>query len=233
MPTNVTTALLNLSHNLLTGLIPSNIISLSELEFLDLSHNNLSGEVPSSLGSLQSLTLLDLSYNNLSGSVPRFHQNQDVDIDIVGNPYLVTGTGKNYDAPTGMGKRHNTVTIIITITGALFGLCALGVIVMILSKGIYHVEDERIPAGEGVAQIINGSFITMNSIDTTAIEYMKEERDDWRITRFQALNFEVADIPQGLTEENLVGSGGSGHVYRVTYTDRYSSRTGVVAVKQI
>lgn len=73
----------------------------------------------------------------------------------------------------------------------------------------------------------------MNSIDATAIEYMKEKQDGWRITPFQALNFEVADIPQGLTEVNLVGSGGSGHVYRVTYANRYNSSTGVVAVKQI
>jgi serine/threonine protein kinase len=80
---------------------------------------------------------------------------------------------------------------------------------------------------------LTDSFITLNSIGTTAAEYMKEKRDDWRITPFQALNFEVAAIPQGLTEENLVGSGGSGHVYRVTYTNRYNSSTGVVAVKQI
>ncbi|XP_066356581.1 MDIS1-interacting receptor like kinase 1-like isoform X2 [Miscanthus floridulus] len=194
MPTTVTTSLLNLSHNHLNGPIPSNINSLSELEILDLSHNNLSGDVPSSLGTLQSLTLLELSYNDLSGSVPKFRQNQNVDIDIVGNPDLVNGTGNNNDTPT---------------TG------------------------ERIPAGEGVSQIINGTFISMNSTNTATLEYMKEKRDDWRITPFQALNFEVADIPQGLTEENLVGSGGSGHVYRVTYTNRYNSRTGVVAVKQI
>jgi serine/threonine protein kinase len=62
---------------------------------------------------------------------------------------------------------------------------------------------------------------------------MKEKQDDWRITAFQALNFDAADMRQGLTEENLVGSGGSGHVYRVTYNNRDNSSTGVVAVKQI
>nr|CAB3459566.1 unnamed protein product [Digitaria exilis] len=43
----------------------------------------------------------------------------------------------------------------------------------------------------------------------------------------------MADIHHGLTEKNLVGSGGSGHVYRVTYINRYNSHTEVVAVKQI
>jgi serine/threonine protein kinase len=62
---------------------------------------------------------------------------------------------------------------------------------------------------------------------------MKAKPDNWQITPFQALNFEVADILQELTEENFIGSGGSGHVYRVTYSNRYNSSTGVVAVKQI
>ncbi|KAJ1265109.1 hypothetical protein BS78_08G053600 [Paspalum vaginatum] len=234
MPTTVSTALVNLSHNLLSGPIPSTINSLSELEILDLSHNNLSGVVPSSLGSLQTLTQLDLSYNNLSGSVPIFRQN--VNINTAGNPDLVNGTGDNNDTPTiGKKRRGSFVLIIFTIAGALVALFVLAAIVMMLFlKGIYRAQNKMIAAGEGVAQIINGGIVTMNNnIHATAIEYMKAERDDWRITPFQALNFEVADILQGLTEENLVSIGGSGHVYRVTYTNRHNSGTRVVAVKQI
>ncbi|CAN6344598.1 unnamed protein product [Urochloa humidicola] len=62
---------------------------------------------------------------------------------------------------------------------------------------------------------------------------MKEELDSWQITPFQALNFEDVDIHQGLMEKNLIGSGGSGHVYRVTYINRCNGSTGVVAVKLI
>ena len=61
----------------------------------------------------------------------------------------------------------------------------------------------------------------------------EKPQDEWRITAFQALNFDAADLRRGLTEENLVGSGGSGHVYRVTYSNRHDGSTGVVAVKQI
>ncbi|XP_062202274.1 probable leucine-rich repeat receptor-like protein kinase At5g63930 [Phragmites australis] len=172
MPTSLST-LLNLSHNLLSGSIPSNIGNLRDLEILDLSYNNLSGEVPSSLGYLQSLTQLVLSYNILSGSVPRFRQS--VQISITGNPDLANGAGNNTDTPTTGKRRTHTVFIVIfAIAGALIGLCLLAAIVMIsLSKRIYRVEDERLPAGEGVAQIINGHLITMNSIHTSAIEFMK------------------------------------------------------------
>ncbi|CAL4896636.1 unnamed protein product [Urochloa decumbens] len=173
MPNTASTSLLNLSHNHLSGPIPSSINSLGELEILDLSHNNLSGEVPSSLAGLTSLTQLVLSYNNLSGSLPIFGQN--VEIDIEGNTDLVNGTGNNSNTYTTHKKRiHNVVIIVFTIAGALVGLCVLAVIVMMsLSKRIYRVEDEGLPAGESVPQVISGCLITMNSIHTSAIEFMK------------------------------------------------------------
>ncbi|CAN6326008.1 unnamed protein product [Urochloa humidicola] len=231
MPSTVSTSLLNLSHNHLSGPIPSSINSLGELEILDLSHNNLSGEVPSSLAGLLSLTQLDLSYNNLSGSLPRF--SQSVETDIEGNTDLVNGTGNNSSTSTTRKKRtHNVVIIVFTIAGAVVGLCVLAVIVtMSLSKRIYRVEDER-RGGESVSQIIDGHIVT-NSNKTSAAEFMKEKPDNWLVTPFQALNFEDVDIHQGLMEKNLIGSGGSGHVYRVTYINRCNGRTGVVAVKLI
>ncbi|KAG2623337.1 hypothetical protein PVAP13_3KG054300 [Panicum virgatum] len=172
MPTTLSTSL-NLSHNYLSGSIPSDLGYLSELEILDLSYNKLSGMVPSSLGNMQSLTQLVLSYNNLSGYVPRFRQ--DVEIGIDGNPDLVNGTVSNNDTrTTGKRKMHNVVIIIFTIAGALVGLCVLAVITMMsLSKRIYRVEDEGLSTGESVSQIIDGHLITMNSIHTSAIEFMK------------------------------------------------------------
>uniref|UniRef100_A0A1J3HZE1 Putative inactive leucine-rich repeat receptor-like protein kinase n=1 Tax=Noccaea caerulescens TaxID=107243 RepID=A0A1J3HZE1_NOCCA len=60
--------LLSLSKNNLTG----NIIALSNnnnLQKLDLSHNSLSGQIPSSLGSVSSLRYLDLTGNSFSGTL--------------------------------------------------------------------------------------------------------------------------------------------------------------------
>ncbi|CAN6278237.1 unnamed protein product [Urochloa humidicola] len=229
MPTTLSTSL-NLSHNHLSGSIPSDLSFLSELEILDLSYNNLYGEVPSSLGSLQSLAQLVLSYNYLSGSVPCFRKNVEIDID--GNPDLVIHTG-NSNNHTHKRRAGNVVVTFVTVS-ALVGLCFLLVIAMVsFPKRIYRVESESIPTGDDVSQIISGRLITMNCIRTSAIMFMKEKQDDWRITAFQALNFEAADMRQGLTEENLVGSGGSGHVYRVTYNNQHNNSTGVVAVKQI
>ena len=58
---------LDLSANQLSGEIPPELGSLSNLEWLDLNGSRLSGEIPSELGSLSNLERLDLHGNQLSG----------------------------------------------------------------------------------------------------------------------------------------------------------------------
>ena len=55
----------------LSGEIPPELGSLSNLTYLDLGFNlRLSGEIPAWLGSLSNLTYLGLSYTALSGEIP-------------------------------------------------------------------------------------------------------------------------------------------------------------------
>ncbi|XP_045828159.1 receptor-like protein EIX2 isoform X2 [Trifolium pratense] len=61
---------IDLSSNQLTGVIPEEIGSLTELVSLNLSRNNLSGEITSKIGKLTSLDSLDLSKNYLFGPIP-------------------------------------------------------------------------------------------------------------------------------------------------------------------
>ena len=59
-----------LGHSGLSGDIPAELSSLSNLIALALSGNELSGEIPAELGSLANLTYLWLYGNNLSGEIP-------------------------------------------------------------------------------------------------------------------------------------------------------------------
>ena len=54
----------------LSGEIPAELGSLSNLEELFLDRNDLSGEIPAELGSLSNLTGLELWENDLSGEIP-------------------------------------------------------------------------------------------------------------------------------------------------------------------
>ncbi|KAL7184145.1 hypothetical protein ACSBR2_026324 [Camellia fascicularis] len=61
---------LDLSHNALSGNIPSAVGDFSRLLVLNLSRNSLDGGIPASIGGLKALDTLDLSENSLSGSIP-------------------------------------------------------------------------------------------------------------------------------------------------------------------
>ncbi|KAL8192850.1 hypothetical protein R6Q57_027298 [Mikania cordata] len=60
----------DISHNELSGEIPSDIRSFSSLRFLNMSKNSLIGEIPETVGKLKALNSLDLSENKLNGSIP-------------------------------------------------------------------------------------------------------------------------------------------------------------------
>ncbi|XP_028247224.1 probably inactive leucine-rich repeat receptor-like protein kinase At5g48380 [Glycine soja] len=63
---------LNLSHNELTGPIPSDISTLLPYATsIDLSNNKFNGEIPPSLGNCSYLTSLRLDNNMLSGQIPQ------------------------------------------------------------------------------------------------------------------------------------------------------------------
>ena len=61
---------LSLGGNQLTGEIPAALGSLAKLKWLYLNVNRLTGEIPAALGSLANLTELELSSNRLSGEIP-------------------------------------------------------------------------------------------------------------------------------------------------------------------
>ena len=61
---------LNLGANGLTGSIPAELGSLANLESLELSNNELTGSIPEELGLLGNLRSLDLSDNELMGPIP-------------------------------------------------------------------------------------------------------------------------------------------------------------------
>ncbi|KAK3139476.1 hypothetical protein QOZ80_5AG0383890 [Eleusine coracana subsp. coracana] len=203
------------------------ICPLQTLLSLDLSKNFITNFPNQSFSSPCAMSArlkqLNLSSNRLSGRLANFSIFPKLEVlDLSFNKFSDSSTSS---------RRHTALIIIFALAGTLIGLIVLAAVgVYSYSKRIYRVEDEGVP-DENIPQIVSGHLVTNNR--TSAIKFMKTKQDDWQVTRFQDLDYDDVAILQELKEENLIGCGGSGNVYCVTYTNRYNGSTGKVAMKQI
>ena len=73
---------LYLDNNELTGLIPSELGKLSNLDYLSLYRNQLTGTIPTELGDLPNLKVLYLADNELTGCIPKALQGMEGNNDF-------------------------------------------------------------------------------------------------------------------------------------------------------
>ncbi|KAJ0915818.1 putative protein kinase RLK-Pelle-LRR-XI-1 family [Helianthus annuus] len=192
--------MLDISNNKFSGELLATIISWSSLQILNLSGNQLTGRIPAGLGFLYNLTVLDLSRNKLSGKIPS---------------KLVVGQSDFRD---------------VSLSGNP-GLCSDKP-----SSGFNSCRSGKNPSAKFVAMIASIAVILLVlSVLMTryAIVYYRRKKYGldikWNFTAFQKLNFTESTVLPRLTENNVIGHGGSGMVYRVPV-----NRSGdFVAVKKI
>jgi Leucine-rich repeat (LRR) protein len=204
---------MNMSRNQLTGDIPAELGAMPVLSVLDLSSNELSGAIPPALGKLQ-LTSLNLSSNQLSGQVPAALAIAAYDSSFLDNPGLCT-------AVAGPGY----------LTGVRS--CAAGSQDGGSSGGVSHALRTGLLVA-GAALLLIAAVFAFFVVRDIKKRRRVAERGDWKMTPFVVdLGFGEESILRGLTEDNIIGRGGSGRVYRVTYTNRLNGSAGAVAVKHI
>ncbi|CAA6653499.1 unnamed protein product [Spirodela intermedia] len=175
-------------RNDLSGGIPEEISAMRILNYLNLSRNHLSGGIPSSISTMQSLTSVDFSYNNLSGLVPGNGQFSYFNSSsFVGNPDLC---------------------------GPYLGPCRADV-----------VPDSQAAHGKGrftgsfKLLLVIGLLICSIAFAVAAIFKARSLKKAsgaraWKLTAFQRLDFTSDDVLACLKEENVIGKGGAGVVYK-------------------
>jgi len=185
----------DLSRNELSKDIPSSLGLLPALNSLNFSENELSGKIPESLGSLK-LSLFDLSHNRLSGEIPMGLTIQAYNGSLTGNPGLCTldaiGSFKRCSENSGLSKDVRALVLCFTIILVLV-LSFMGVYLKLKKKG-------KVEKGEG------NKYGRERSL--------KEE--SWDVKSFHVLSFTEDEILDSVKQENIIGTGGSGNVYRVT-----------------
>ncbi|KAK7246667.1 hypothetical protein RIF29_41537 [Crotalaria pallida] len=199
---------LDLDNNNLSGVIPSSISSCVSLNEINLAGNSLYGEIPASIGSLPTLNSLNLSSNKLSGEVPSSLSPRTLSLldlsnnqlfgsipeplaisafrdGFVGNPGLCSQTLKNFQPCSSESGRSKTHRTLL--------LCLMAGLIVLLVSSAYFL------------------FMKLNH---NKFE-MPLKTSSWDVKQYHVLNFNENEIIQGIRAENLIGSGGSGNVYKI------------------
>ncbi|XP_016446772.2 uncharacterized protein LOC107771837 [Nicotiana tabacum] len=180
---------LDLSQNQLSGPIPVQIAQIHILTYINISWNHFNDSLPEEIGSMKSLTSADFSHNNLTGSIPETGQYLFFNsTSFIGNPYLcgsyLTPCNITSNAPSQLGDGSDKKAKVPTKYKFIF---AFGLLVCSLIFVVLAIIKTR-----------KGS----------------KNSNSWKLTAFQKLEFGSEDILQCLKDNNIIGRGGAGTVYR-------------------
>ncbi|GJN03355.1 hypothetical protein PR202_ga20791 [Eleusine coracana subsp. coracana] len=205
---------LDLSNNRLTGSVPAELGELPVLNSLDLSNNELTGGVPVELESLK-LSRLNLSNNRLTGALPPLFSGGIYETSFLGNPGLCRGdacaTGSGGSAIAGGRGLVGSVASVLAVAGVVF---VLGV-----AWFCHQYRKNRRAIAEEV----------VNDIDKSG------GKPRWALTSFHKAEFDGDDILRCLDDDNVIGVGAAGKVYRAVLRHHggIEGAVTVVAVKKL
>lgn len=179
--------LVDLSRNQLEGEVPKEITKLNSLNALNLSRNQLNGAIPGEIGGMNGLTVLDLSYNDLSGRRPTNGQLKFFsDRSFVGNPKLCSPRATFCPSASNSPQNaHKVHSGKFTTTQLVITIIILVTVALLLAVTVLFIKKEKFK---------NSKL--------------------WKLTAFQKLDFRAEDVLECLKEENIIGKGGAGVVYR-------------------
>ncbi|OVA11107.1 Protein kinase domain [Macleaya cordata] len=211
---------LDLHNNQLSGEIPVGIRSWKNLNELNLADNRISGSIPAEIGSLPVLNYLDLSGNLLNGKIPLELQNLKL------NQFNLSNNRLSGELPPLYAKQSYKDSFLGNpgLCGDLVGLCA--------SK----TEAKK----RGSLWLHGTIFILAGLVLVTGIVlfYFKYrnfkkvkkgiDKSKWILTSFHKLGFSEYEILDCLDEDNVIGAGASGKVYKAVL-----SNGEAVAVKKL
>ncbi|KAL9250071.1 Receptor-like protein [Drosera capensis] len=201
----------HLEGNKLSGNIPGSIGSCLHLSDLNLAENSFSGKIPVSLGSLPVLNSLNLSHNQLSGQIPNTLSSLRLSLlDLSYNKlsgqipesFYVEAYNGSFDGNSGLcgsnvkyfpacsSRSRDVKTLII---------CFL--------------------LGFAVVLALSGGYMYLKRKGGDEHSHSFKSDSSWDMKSYHVVSFTEDEILDSIKQENLIGKGGSGNVYRVRLKD--------------
>ncbi|KAG8384217.1 hypothetical protein BUALT_Bualt04G0095000 [Buddleja alternifolia] len=194
---------LHMQGNRFTGEIPKNVEDWMELTELDLSENRLSGDIPAGLGNLPVMTFLNLSNNLLSGEIPVELSKLEL------NEFNVSNNRLHGRVPLAFNSKF--------FLSSLMGnpdLCSPDLNPLPPCSRPKPVRVVLVGVLSALALILFVSLLWLLIKTKKLLTFSTKNKKSWKITSFQRVRFNE-EVLASLRDENLIGSGGSGRVYRV------------------
>ncbi|KAK8954817.1 Receptor-like protein kinase HSL1 [Platanthera zijinensis] len=207
---------LDLHSNLISGELLAGIQSWKKLTFLDIADNNLTGGIPPEIGSLPVLNYLDLSKNNLNGNIPMQLQNLKL------NQLNLSDNQLSGSIPPIFNNEAYKTSFL-----GNSGLCLdpTGLCQNSIKRSQRHIKFLWLLTAVVLLACIAWFYCKYRKVK--AAKKMQDE-SKWTLTAFHKLGFAGFEILESLEEDNVIGRGSSGKVYRVVLGNGES-----VAVKKL
>lgn len=233
---NVITVTLSKQH--FTGTISPAFANLTSLKNLLLNDNNLSGSIPPSLTALPQLQVLDVSNNNLFGEIPTFPSR--VKLTTTGNRLLgttpSTGGGGSGGSPSTPGTNSTTPSGGSTaskassvsagmVAGIVIAVIIFVMVVLFVSYKCYvknrHRNFGRVDLPDTRKDVVKSNVMGgtngYNGVASDLQSQSSGDRSDFNV--FEGGNVSISiqvlrQVTNNFSEENILGRGGFGVVYR-------------------
>ncbi|XP_022852077.1 receptor kinase-like protein Xa21 [Olea europaea var. sylvestris] len=222
-----------LSFNKLRGSASANLCNLVHMYYLDLGNNQLSQQLPKYLGNLMTLREIYLDYNSMTSTIPSTLWNNKEILILSLAHNLFNGSLAQEIGNIKSIKSHMPESF-----GSLISLKILdlsknkldGVIPKSMEK-LEYLENFNVSFNELIVKFpMEGLLRTSSQIFSWAIETCVEHLNLSRKTLLQALSTspftikrisysEVLDATKKFGEENLIGKGSVGTLYKGVFSD--------------
>ncbi|KAK4410091.1 LRR receptor-like serine/threonine-protein kinase HSL2 [Sesamum angolense] len=194
------------SRNHLSGELPPCITQLTKLQELHIQGNRFTGEIPKNIAAWRELTELDLSDNHFFGNIP----------EELGDLPVLTFLNLSYNLLSGQIPVELTNSSSMSSMSPTIGSkensdlrplppCSR-------SKPVSLVMVAVLSA---LALILVVLLLLLLIKTNKLMIFGSRSSKSWKITAFQRVGFHEEQVLASLKSENLIGSGGSGRVYRV------------------
>ncbi|KAL6555634.1 hypothetical protein OROHE_007306 [Orobanche hederae] len=243
-------AIVNFGKQNWTGMISPSYANLTNLKSLFLNDNKLFGTIPQSLTSLNQLQMLDLSNNNISGKIPSFASSVTIrvsgnvnigkDVEITPPPgFPPNSNGESGSSSSGSDSKVSPWVIILPIVVFVVVFSILGFVIykrQVKNRNKYTWVSEKSGRKSGKQTFGNmdqekeilkspHSKSTSNATETPGRISDYHIHDGGNIT----IPIEVLqEATDNFTENNILGKGGFGIVYKGKFHDGTS-----IAVKRM